>query len=149
MKYRNNLSDEFANSFFEVLAPFDVYLQVGYCNSNTHVGSSMMLGNVYRKQTLKPHDEIHDLMGGVFAIIDGQAYVVRMAMREKHPFEKSYGTAIAQWPVDHLYKIEAAYAASVSYKTHEPKLPYPPVPGLQPYGMGIDFLLPEEAHVGS
>lgn len=146
MKYKNNLSDVCDNSYFEVLAPFDVYLLVGYCNSNTHVGASMLFGNVYRKQTLKPRDEIHDLMGGTFAVIDGKAYTVRMAMRAKHPFEKNYGNSIEQWPVDHLWAIGASEAADASYNTKLPKLSNPPAPGLQPHGYGIDYLLPEAVH---
>lgn len=110
MQYRNNLSDIWGNSYFEVVEPFKVYIKVGISKSNTFIGSSMMYGNVYEHVTLEPGDEIHDLHGGVYAIIDGEPYKAYPEISEKHPFEKSYGTHEEQWPVKNLRKITEAKA---------------------------------------
>jgi len=66
MKYKNNLSNIFGNSYFEVIEPFEAYIPVGKYLSNSFVGSSQMLGIAYQKITLQPKDQIHDLFGGVF-----------------------------------------------------------------------------------
>ncbi len=121
MRYRNNLTDKSQNAYLVVTEPFEVYALAGHSDSNTWVGSSKALGNVYDRVTLKPGDEIHDLFGGVFAVIDGTAREVRTTISEKHLFEKSYGGSVEEWPVAKLREIKAAEAT-------QPKGGYRPKP---------------------
>jgi hypothetical protein len=74
----------------------------------------MALGNVYRRVTLKPGDEIQDLHGGVFAIVDGASYTAQMEISEKHPFEKVYSKRPEEWPVENLQVIPKHEAAQWS-----------------------------------
>ena len=99
MKYRNNLTDEWTNAYFRVTEAFDCYVLVGLSDSNTHIGRSMVCGNVYRKITLKRGDEIHDLFGGVFVVQAGsrEALPGRMLLPTKHPFERGPDPA-GSWP---------------------------------------------------
>jgi hypothetical protein len=109
LKYRNNLSDESKNTFFHVKKPFEVLVLVGHSESNTWTGRSQMLGNVWKRVMLQESDQIHDLAGGVFAVINGEPSRVTMYVSDKHPFEKRYSTPIEEWPVENLEKIQHDY----------------------------------------
>ena len=115
MQYRNNLTNEWANAYFRVVRPFPAYLLVGISEAQTYVGSSRMLGNVYEHRELRPGDEIHDIHGGVFAVVrEGrsyQAYAAKIQLSDKHPFEKTYGEPPLEiWPVERLERLEARQA---------------------------------------
>jgi hypothetical protein len=102
MRYRNNLSNTSNNTFFKVTSSFDVFVAVGHAPSNSFYGSSQIFGTVYRKVTLTPGDEIHDLCGGVFVVTGGVAYAATMKIDEKGAFERSYGSVEEQWPTDNI-----------------------------------------------
>jgi len=102
MKYRNNLSDVSANSVFEVTSPFNVYVQVAYFESNTYVGRSMMLGNLYKHITLQPGDLLYDTFGGVFVDYNNKHYAAKIYLSDKSPFEKNYGSNEEVYPIDKL-----------------------------------------------
>lgn len=109
MKYRNNLTDEDANAYFFVKKPFEVLILVGHSESNTWTGRFRMLGNVWKRVTLDRDDQIHDIHGGVYAVIKGQPFKATMYVSGKHPFEKRYGGSIQQWPVENLERIKYSY----------------------------------------
>jgi hypothetical protein len=119
--YRNNLTDEWGNAYFRVIDAFDCYVLVGYTDSNTHIGRSMVCGNVYRKVTLKLGDEIHDLFGGVFVVREGESEGLpgRMQLPTKHPFEKGPDPA-GPWPLDKLKRIDAG--CKVTYVSRTDKM---------------------------
>jgi hypothetical protein len=106
MKGRNNLTTAYDNAYFEVVRPFEVFIRVGFSESNTYYGSSMVMGSVYRRITLKPGDQVHDLFGGVFVFSDGQPYEATTTISEKGPFEKVYYTVPEEWPVENLRAID-------------------------------------------
>lgn len=120
MQYRNNLTDEWANAYFRVVSAFDVYLLVGTSESNTYAGRSMVLGNVYRKVTLAPGDEIHDTHGGVFAVQDQIGFSARMLLPTKHPFEKG-PDSVGAWPLDKLQRIADADRRPATYQSRVPQ----------------------------
>ena len=133
MKYRNNLSDIYENSYFEVLQEFPVYIAVGHFPVNTYVGSSQMCGTLYKHIYLKPGDYVCDLYGGVFASYDGKMHSVRLELSDKHPFEKVYGTIEEKFPVEKLKKINKP---SIDFQFNV-KLPVVKAPN-KFYGRGID-----------
>lgn len=102
MRYRNTLTDLTTSSALVVTEPVEVYVQLGVAESNTYVGSSQMLSRVWARHTLTVGDEIHDLPGGVFAVLDGVRRPVTVALDDKHPFEKRYQPRVEQWPADKL-----------------------------------------------
>jgi len=115
MQYRNNLTAEWGNAYFRVTASFDCYVHIGISDSNTYAGRSMLMGNVYRKLTLVPGDEIHDLFGGVFAVHAGNALRAQMQLPTKHPFERG-PDVVGPWPLDKLQRIETGAAAVYTHK---------------------------------
>lgn len=124
MKYRNNLSDSSFNSYFEVVEPFEVFVRVGTFPSNTYYGSSQLFGSLYRRVKLAVGTRIDDLLGGVFAQLDGAMYEARMAVADKHPFEKTYGGPYEAWPVDKLKRVDKP-EGSLRYMTTLPSVPAP------------------------
>lgn len=104
MKYRNNLSDVSTNSFFAVTAPFEVFIHVGHAESNCYVGASRLFGAVYRKVTVAPGDEIHDLCGGVFAVFNGVAFSATMKIDDRGVFERGEPEP-QEWPTGSLAPI--------------------------------------------
>lgn len=82
------------NSFFRVEKPFRIYRQFGTSESNTWIGRSRVISNVYHALNVQPGDELHALVGGLFVADsrDGQpdAAPARLAA-PRPPLEKSYG----------------------------------------------------------
>jgi hypothetical protein len=107
VKYRNNLTDTHDKAAFAVVHPFDVYVRVGHTDeSNTYMGASMMLGNVYQRRTLRRHDHLLDLPGGVFILgHDGTLTLVTDHVPDRHPFEKNYGGNVAYYPTEKLHQL--------------------------------------------
>jgi hypothetical protein len=111
------------NRFFKVTKKFDIFLRVGYSESNTWIGASRMLGSVYRKVSLRRGDEVQDLIGGLFVIRkSGEIFEAKMSIDERHPFEKRYGAAPEQaLPTDKLIEISREQATKPA--TYQPKVP--------------------------
>lgn len=105
MKYRNNLSDNIGCTYLKVIKPFMVYALVGYQPSNSFIGSSQMLGNIYKRITLEIGSEIYDLPGGVFVVHTGKSYAIKMQLSGKHPFEKTYGMEVDIFPLENMQVI--------------------------------------------
>ena len=136
MKYRNNLSTKFDNSYFDVIKPFKIYIPIGSYNSNTFVGSSCMLGTLYKHVELNVGDKLYDLFGGVFVEINGICYQARMSLSDKHPFEKVYNPALEVFPTENLKEINSP-ANELKF---ENKLPTVDVPK-KFYGRSIDAII--------
>ena len=85
----------FSNTFFRVEQPFRIYRQFGTSESNTWIGRSRVISNVYHALNVEPGDELHALVGGLFVADrrDGRpdAAPARLAP-PKPPLEKSYGS---------------------------------------------------------
>src|SRR4051812_46094252 len=102
---RNNLMKDALHrgTYYTVTRAFTVYALVGHSDSNTYYGASMICGNVYRREQLRPGDEVHALCGGTYAVrLDGELLAVALTISEKSPFEKTYGGACEYWPLDAL-----------------------------------------------
>lgn len=136
MKYRNNLTDLFENAFFEVIEPFDVHVPVGQYESNTFIGSSRLIGILYKRLTLNPGDHLYDLHGGVFVLKDGTLQKARMQISDKHPFEKTYSGDLEIFPVEKLKKISKP---NLDHK-YSDRLPEVPSPKSF-YGRSIDSII--------
>lgn len=87
----------FQNAFFRVERPFRFYRQFGTSPSNTWIGASRVISNVYHALNAQPGDEMHALVGGLF-VADGcgpggtpSAAPARLSP-PKPPLEKSYGS---------------------------------------------------------
>jgi hypothetical protein len=134
----NNLAAVRGYSYFKVLRPFEVYLQVGVSGSNSSWGSSMIYGNVYKQYTLKRGDQIHSSYTDVYAVIRGVAYRATLAVSERGPFERVYWTPEEVWPVERLGRITANEAARPrdGYPTQFPTI----APG-KSVGRGIDSIV--------
>ena len=93
------IDDRMRNDYLVVTAPFTVYVKAGTVESNTSYGSSRCYGNLWQELTVQPGALIADLAGGTYLQTDdGDAVMVKIALSDKHPFEKVY----SQWPVDKL-----------------------------------------------
>lgn len=83
------------NTFFRVEKPFRIYRQFGRSESNTWIGRSRVVSNVYHALNVQAGDELHALVGGLFVADsrDGQpdAAPARLAP-PKPPLEKNYGS---------------------------------------------------------
>lgn len=84
------------NTFFRVEEPFRIYRQFGRSESNTWIGRSRVISNVYHALNVQAGDELHALVGGLFVADrrDGlpDAAPARLSA-PKPPLEKSYGSA--------------------------------------------------------
>jgi hypothetical protein len=134
MKYKNNLSDHFQNTYFEVISSFDVLVPVGTYPSNTYFGSTQALGVLYRKITLSPGDYLLDLAGGVFVSYNSKMYPARLSLSDKHPFEKVYIGNHEEYPVSKLKEI-----SKLEHDLDVAKLDQVPVPK-KFFGRGVDSL---------
>ena len=105
MKYKNNLSDLSTNSYFEVVKPFHVYIPVGNYESNVSVGSTKLLGTLYRSVLLQPSDYLYDLYGGVFVTYQGKMHPAKINIPDGPPLSKLYSNT-ENYPVDNLKKID-------------------------------------------
>jgi len=137
MKYRNNLGSTNGNAYFRVVSPFHVLVPIAHYPSNTFAGASQVFGILHRRMEVQPGDEIHDLCGGVFVLFnsrgDAKARPARIALSDRHPFEKVYAGEIEQWPTDNL--IQMSLPTKKSYDTGY--LPTVGHPG-HTHGRGID-----------
>lgn len=135
MKYKNNLSSESKNSYLEVIEPFEVLVPIGKYDSNTYVGSSRMLGVLYKKIMLSPGDYVYDTFGGVYVTYQGGLHPARLQLSDKHPFEKTYGVTEEVWPIAKLKAVD---------KPHDNYEYVLSVPNISPpksyYGRGIDAI---------
>lgn len=102
MKYRNNLSSECKNSYFEVKESFEVLIQVGKYLSNTYIGSSRLLGGLYKKITVSPGDYLYDTFGGVYVTYQDKLYPACLQLSDKHPLEKTYDIVEENYPINKL-----------------------------------------------
>jgi hypothetical protein len=65
----HDLQVDYGNTYWRVVSPVDVEVYTGKTrSSNTYIGASNLLSQETRTLTLKPGDEIHALVGGVFAV---------------------------------------------------------------------------------
>lgn len=120
---RHNLGDP--NTFFRVTAPFEVLVQVAYFETNTWARpGSPFMGPVYRRVTLQPGDEIHNLYGGRFVLAGGDVKTVSMKASDKHPFERGPGSADV-FPLDKMERIDRQ-AGGRGFYPDETKLPTVP-----------------------
>lgn len=140
------------NSAWTVVKPLEGYRKVGYVlQSNTYVGSSMMLPNVYQEVKLKKGDIVLGLVGGDFWMPKGSsiAYEILLKVSDKHPFEKSYGGSspfIHRWPVDRMKKLDAL----PEFRVERGNKKFDRVPeGAKRVGHNIDVILPAGAKVES
>lgn len=91
------------NQFFEVIEPFEVLASVGICESNTWVGSSQVLGVIYRRVIAEPGDFLALLVGGDFLVHDGTSMEVTLVLDDRHIFSRQYGSPPVQpWPTGKL-----------------------------------------------
>lgn len=120
MQGRNNLSNHYSNSYFQVTESFEVFVRVGWSKSNTFYGSTQLCGGVYRKVVLQPGDEIHDLVGGLFVLTGDrkQGQFVTIEINTTHPFLRN-STNPEEWP---LSKLEACRPSDVGYNTEVPMM---------------------------
>lgn len=103
---RNNLLNFSTGSLhYRVKHPFKVYVKVGFTESNTYFGGSMVYANVWEHRTLPVGTEIHALYGGTFVTCDGNVFEAQYTIDRKHPFEKDYFPRTEQWPLENLMGI--------------------------------------------
>jgi hypothetical protein len=136
------------NYYFKVTQPVKVFQQIGCTDSNTFVGSSKMLANVWKPLTLEPGDHILDLCGGLYALkkSDDKAVVITVKISEKHPFEKTYGgcyvfherRVVQDWK---LVEVERSDLPAHTIFRPEGVLPKPTC--FQRVGRNIDLLVSE------
>ena len=80
------------NKYYEVTAPMTVYAKAGMKASNEYYGSSRVHRAVWEPMKLDVGDEIHWLVGGLFAVKDGKGHFIMLTKpADKSAFEKSYG----------------------------------------------------------
>lgn len=77
---------------FRVLTePVIVFARVGKVQSNTFVGSSMVISVLWSALDLQPGDEIHRLPGGLFAVTDDGVWSILFSLEDRpHPFESRH-----------------------------------------------------------
>lgn len=78
------------NHFYEVIKPYYHFRIVGWAESNTYFGNSMIPTTVFEGREAQPGEQIHALHGGLFSVVDGNAFNISRTI-PKHPFEKNYG----------------------------------------------------------
>ena len=133
------------NTYWRVTEPFEVYVLRGTTESNTSVGSSKMLGNVYQPVTVEPGGEIHGLVGGVFYIDpNGSVTEVTLALSDKHPFEKVYLLPVDKWPLDKLALTTCRPVTYSNARTRRFSHQELKETGAASYGRNIDWILPHE-----
>lgn len=117
MIHQNNLGNVSGRTYFKVTSPFEVLVPVAHYDTNTFVGSSQMLGTLYRRVRLETGDEVHDLFGGVYVVSHRLGIRKRafMELSDKHPFEKTYGGRYEVWPVDKLNKVNESEVKTGDY----------------------------------
>lgn len=137
------------NQYYEVIAPFTLYTKVGYTDSNTYVGASQMLGNIWKQIEAAPGAQLHLLVGGAFYVTDESAWECQVELSEKHPFEKVYLLREQPWPYDALEAIDETEATPrnrvdpLQRKFGLDELHYV---AASRYGRGIDWVIPTKAH---
>lgn len=107
MTKENNLAP--ANSFYRVAESFDALAVIGCADSETFVGRTRALKNVYLGVTLQPGDQIQNLHGGLFLVRDGAASVpVALRADGVSPLIKDYRPPREVWPLDRLEPLTQA-----------------------------------------
>ena len=118
---------EISNSYYRVEKPFKVWALKGYKPSNHYYGSARLHKPEYEILDLEKDDEIHDLVGGTFAVTvfdDGvNVYEISVSKPEDFsPFEKNYGSANKRQSWDSLIssgsivEIKPTEAEKVKYR---------------------------------
>lgn len=105
MKFKNNLSDASENCYFEVTKPFKVLYAAGWYNTNAYIGSTNLVGHLYRWHTVEVGTYLCDLVGGVFASVNGKYLPVKMHLPESSPFVKNSSETLEVYPLDCLKRI--------------------------------------------
>lgn len=133
---RDNLRpDNWTNTYYRVTEPFEVYVKVGVADSNTFIGRSQMLGNVYERRRLKAGDEVHAIAGGTFVVIDGEAWPASCRVADWHPFEGKYhGHEIDKWPLEKLQRTQDRCAPKYDDRSEHT------APGRHAFDRNIDTL---------
>lgn len=103
MRYRNDLQDTSLNSAFEVVTPFEAFVEVGLVDSNYFIGRSMIRGRLYAETRLEWGATILDLAGGVFLVDGDLIRPVVPTVPERWPFEARNRFVV--WPVESLLQV--------------------------------------------
>lgn len=101
MKLKELFEDSSDNRFYVVEKPLKVWALKGHEAANHYYGAPRLHKPVYQELELEPDDEIHDLVGGMFAVqlfntdndgnpgVAEKASQIRLTPPEKFsPFEK-------------------------------------------------------------
>ena len=125
------------NRYYRVEHPITVWKSTGYAPTNHYYGASRLHRATWKEYDLETDDEIHDLVGGLFAVQvfdDGAqpGFRIRLTPPESDadfsPFEKNYGGSTGGTPnqrvlgkllssgriskLDHHEKTHASYKSS-------------------------------------
>lgn len=81
------------NAYFKVTEPIPAWVLTGHRPSSYYYGSSNLLTPSYERKILPVGTSVQILVGGDFAIVNGQRQAVRFTDPEadRSPFEKNYG----------------------------------------------------------
>jgi len=104
-----NLSD--ANSYYEVIEPFPIWIESGRESTNAYFGSSEIFKTSYKESVAQIGDQIQNLYGGIFLTrkLEPNKYISVKASepnKNDHPFLKHYGPRKNEkFPLEKLKKI--------------------------------------------
>lgn len=106
------------NEYYVALEPFQILRATGSRPSNNYIGRSQVIETIYEEVEVRPGDELHDLVGGLFHIdSDGKPHESRLT-KPPHIFEAHHhrGAESARkadllrdefiWPEDDPRKVE-------------------------------------------
>jgi hypothetical protein len=74
--------------FYRVARPLPAWHMVGYMEGNEWIGSSRCLWPIYRPVTLQLGDEVHELVGGTFAVLANGEVLACLVVLER-PYARS------------------------------------------------------------
>lgn len=142
----SNLREDWHNHYFEVIDPFVAFVLVARTESNTFVGRSQAIGNVWQPVELAVGAEIRSLVGGEFAVQVGSPIAVptKIALCDKHLFEHGAGDKPQRWPIQNLVEITEPGPAVIDNQTAIPHWTSDDLrtAGATSYGRSIDWVLP-------
>lgn len=131
------------NQYLQVTEAFTVLVKVGTTDSNTYIGVAQVCGDVWAPRTLQPGDQLHLLVGGEFAAVDGVRWPAALRVSQAHPFERNAGHPKQNWPTDKLRPVTApAPGAYTVAPLRDFDLGWVRAHG-QPNGHSIDWTLAE------
>jgi hypothetical protein len=81
------------NTYFKTTEPIPAWILTGHSASNYYYGNSNILTPTYERRMLPTSTSIQILVGGDFAVVNGQRQPVKFTdpAADKSPFEKNYG----------------------------------------------------------